>query len=72
LYERYLDAVKGRPVAAQRSLFPSTLELSPGDAAILLELIPELQPLGYLIEPFGKNAFVIQATPADVEQEMKR
>jgi len=68
LYERYLDAVKGRPVAAQRSLFPSTLELSPGDAAILQELLPELQPLGYLIEPFGKNAFVIQGTPADVEQ----
>ena len=68
LYERYLDALKGKPVAAQRSLFPSTLELSPGDATILQELLTELQPLGYLIEPFGKNAFVIQATPADVEQ----
>ena len=28
----------------------------------------DLQQLGYMIEPFGKNAFVIQGTPADVSQ----
>ena len=27
-----------------------------------------MQLLGYLIEPFGKNTFVIQGTPADVAQ----
>jgi DNA mismatch repair protein MutL len=27
----------------------------------------DLQQLGYVIEPFGKNTFVIQGTPADVE-----
>lgn len=68
LYERYLDAAKGRAVAAQRNLFPVTLELSPADAVILQELLPDLQLLGYLIEPFGGHAFVIQGTPADVEQ----
>jgi DNA mismatch repair protein MutL len=28
----------------------------------------DLHQLGYVIEPFGKNSFVIQGTPADVEQ----
>ena len=28
----------------------------------------DLHQLGYMIEPFGKNTFVIQGTPADVEQ----
>jgi len=28
----------------------------------------ELQQLGYMIEPFGKNTFVIQGTPADMVQ----
>ena len=28
----------------------------------------DLQQLGYMIEPFGKNTFVVQGTPADVEQ----
>lgn len=68
LYERYLDAAKGRAVAAQRNLFPVTVELSPADAVILHELLPDLQLLGYLIEPFGGHAFVIQGTPADVAQ----
>ena len=28
----------------------------------------DLQQLGYMIEPFGKNTFVVQGTPADVAQ----
>ena len=56
-----------KPVATQRSMFPVTLELAPADAAVLEELIADLQQLGYTIEPFGKNTFVVQGTPADVE-----
>lgn len=68
LYEQLKAASKDKPVAAQRSMFPSTLELSAADAAVMEEIIPDLQQLGYLIEPFGKNSFVIQGTPADVVQ----
>ena len=49
-------------------MFPATLELTPADAAILEEILADLQLLGYSIEPFGKNTFVIQGTPADVAQ----
>lgn len=66
LYERFSEAMKGRPIATQRSLFPVTLELAPADAVMLLELIPDLNLLGYHVEPFGKNSFVIQGSPADV------
>jgi DNA mismatch repair protein MutL len=48
-------------------LFPSTIELAAADAVLLNELLPDLHDMGYTIEPFGKNAFVIQGTPADVE-----
>jgi DNA mismatch repair protein MutL len=67
IYERLQQAVEGKPVAAQQSLFPVTFELSPADAVILEELMTDLQHIGYMIEPFGKNSFVIQGTPADVE-----
>lgn len=67
LYEQLITASKDKPIATQRSLFPVTLELTPADAAVMEELIPDLQQLGYLIEPFGKNAFVIQGAPADIE-----
>jgi DNA mismatch repair protein MutL len=67
LYEQLKAASKDKPVATQRSMFPSTLELTPADAAVMEEIIGDLQYLGYIIEPFGKNSYVIQGTPADVE-----
>ncbi len=66
IYERLQKAILGKAVATQQSLFPLTLELNMADALILAELLPDLQQFGYSIEPFGKNSFVIQGTPADV------
>jgi DNA mismatch repair protein MutL len=67
LYEQLKAAGKDKPVATQHSMFPVTLELAPADTAILEEIMADLQQLGYTIEPFGKNTFVIQGTPADTE-----
>ena len=68
LYEKLKAAGHGRSIATQRSMFPVTFELAPADTAILEEIMNDLLELGYMIEPFGKNTFVIQGTPADVEQ----
>lgn len=68
LYEKYSVAAHGTQMATQKSMFPVSLELVPRDAALLQEILPELQMIGYLIEPFGNNTFVIQGTPADVLQ----
>ncbi len=68
VYERLKAASKDKPVATQRSMFPVSIELTPADTAILEEISGDLQLLGYIIEPFGKNSFVIQGTPADVGQ----
>jgi DNA mismatch repair protein MutL len=67
LYERFLHAIAGRPIATQQSLFPVTIELATADSVLLNELVPDLQQLGYQLEPFGNNTFVIQGTPADVD-----
>ena len=68
LYERFLKAVDGKPIAIQQSLFPQTIDLAAADVAILTELLPDLHYLGYHLEPFGNNTFVLQGTPADVIQ----
>lgn len=68
LYERFIKATEGKPIATQQSLFPSTLQLTATDTVILNELLPDLHALGYQLEPFGNNAFVIQGTPADLLQ----
>jgi len=68
LYERFLNAVLGKHIATQQSLFPATIELTPTDTLMLTELLPDLHYLGYQLEPFGNNTFVIQGTPAGLEQ----
>jgi DNA mismatch repair protein MutL len=67
LYEKFSNAITGKAIATQRSLFPTTIELSAADAVMLTELMPDMQQLGYQLEPFGNNTFVIQGTPADLE-----
>ncbi|MDE3251171.1 MAG: DNA mismatch repair endonuclease MutL [Bacteroidota bacterium] len=66
LYERYGMAAHGQHMATQQSLFPVNLELTPADAVLLNDLIPDLLAIGYQIEPFGNNSFVIQGIPADI------
>jgi DNA mismatch repair protein MutL len=66
LYERYSIAAHHQQMATQQSLFPVSLDVSATDSALLQDLLPDLQVLGYQIEPFGNNSFVIQGTPADV------
>lgn len=68
LFERFTDTAQGKAIATQRSLFPSNIDLTPADAVMLEELLTDLSQLGYLIEPFGPHSYVIQGTPADVEQ----
>jgi DNA mismatch repair protein MutL len=72
LYEKLTAASAGKPVAYQRSLFPSTIELSKQDAVLLGELLNDLLQLGYLVEPFGTDTFVIQGSPADLDQGDER
>jgi DNA mismatch repair protein MutL len=65
LYERYQQAGQGKKIPSQRSLFPTTLELSPADSTLLSELLHDLNELGFHIEHFGKNSLDVQGTPAD-------
>jgi DNA mismatch repair protein MutL len=67
LYERYQRALQEAPMATQQSLFPQTLQLPPADAALVSEMLADLQTLGYDLEPFGNNTFVVRGTPADIQ-----
>lgn len=68
LYDRYSETAFGKQMPAQKSLFPVTIELATADAVLLEDLVPELAVIGFQIEEFGTNTFVIQGTPADVLQ----
>lgn len=66
LYEQYLDQLAGSSQPSQQQLFPYNINLSPGDAEIIKSLIPDLHKLGFLLEPFGGNGFVVNGIPANL------
>ncbi|MBN2615874.1 MAG: DNA mismatch repair endonuclease MutL [Bacteroidales bacterium] len=69
LYEQFVDQMKGQRLGSQQQLFPFDLHFSPEDTSILAELNELLQQMGFDLEPFGKNRFVVKGIPADLQDQ---
>ncbi|OYU97593.1 MAG: DNA mismatch repair protein MutL [Bacteroidetes bacterium B1(2017)] len=69
LYEKYLTALEQSPIASQQLLFPKVVNLAAGDEVILEEILPEMGALGFTVNVFGKNSFVINGLPAELHLE---
>ncbi len=67
LYERALDSFETRKPSSQQLLFPQIIELSQQDYSILLEMIPFLENVGFVVKAFGKNTVVVEGVPTDVK-----
>ncbi len=64
VYERLKRLRDAAPIPAQALLIPEIVDLSPADAAILLEHADTLAGLGLVVEPFGGAAVAVRETPA--------
>jgi DNA mismatch repair protein MutL len=64
VYERLKRQMDETGIRAQALLIPEIVDLSPTDAARLLEAAPALAEVGLGIEPFGGSAVAIRETPA--------
>lgn len=67
LYDRYLRQLQSAQGASQQCLFPPTVQLNAGDFALVMDMLPELYSLGFVVEEFGKDTVLIQGVPADVQ-----
>ncbi len=63
-YERLKRQRDANGIAAQALLIPEIVELSEGDAALLLGHAETLRALGLTVEPFGGGAVAVRETPA--------
>lgn len=63
-YERLLQQWNSGQTASQQLLFPVSYELSPQDAILLNEILPDLGRIGFDIAPFGQSTFAVQGVPA--------
>jgi DNA mismatch repair protein MutL len=64
LFEHFLEAFEQHDIYVQKELFPKVVELKAIEAAMLSEILPEINVLGFEIELFGQNSFIIQGTPS--------
>lgn len=67
LYEKAVSSFSETHNRSQQLLFPHTIELSAGDYAIVNELIPHLEKLGFQLRVFGKNTVMMEGVPLDVK-----
>lgn len=62
-YERNMCALKMKEVHTTNLLFPITIELSGSEFLTVQKEVPHLREIGFDIEEFGMNTFVIKAHP---------
>ncbi len=66
LYEQFLKTLQESPAASQQSLFPQTLELPHVDVGLMNDILPDLRQLGFDLEHFGGESFIVRGIPAEL------
>lgn len=70
LYEHYLERLENSEVFTQKELFPITVELPPAKADVLKNILPRVNTLGFEMEDFGHNTFIIHGTPVGLDKSV--
>jgi DNA mismatch repair protein MutL len=66
LYERALRSLEDNHPVSQQLLFPQHIDLVPRELALIRELLPELERIGFQLRFFGGMSLIIDGIPADV------
>jgi DNA mismatch repair protein MutL len=66
LYERFAQARLSQKGESQALLTPASVQLGAQEAAALEAHLGDLQLLGFDMEPFGRDAFLVRGVPVDL------
>lgn len=67
LYERALKMFEDNNPGSQQLLFPQVIELSPEEMTYLMEMLPFLEKIGFVIKGFGGNTVVLEGVPSGLK-----
>lgn len=67
LYEQALAAFEKQTASSQHLLFPQVVELGGEDYEVLMEMVPFLEKLGFVIKNFGKRTVLVTAVPSGLQ-----
>jgi DNA mismatch repair protein MutL len=68
-YEKYLKEISTQPNASQQLLFPRTVTLTAIDYAMSFEIIDMIRNIGFNVEEFGQNTYLINGVPSQFMDE---
>ncbi len=68
LYEKLKKEMKSSSVQVQNLLIPETIELSKNETYIINENLNILQNLGFNMEAFGQNTFLVRSVPKTIKK----
>lgn len=69
VYERALRALEKGEGTSQTQLFPVTVDLNAADHALLLGIMPELEAMGFRLEPLSGRTIAVNGMPAESGDE---
>jgi DNA mismatch repair protein MutL len=62
LFERFMEE-RGSNIASQALLQPAAVEFSAAEARLISDQLPILTEIGFQVEPFGLNTFLVRGIP---------
>lgn len=68
IFEQVIQTLALQQTPKQQQLFPINIELSSADTKTLTSILDDVRMLGIDIEPFGKNAFVVQGLATYIDE----
>jgi DNA mismatch repair protein MutL len=67
LFEEYMNILKNKQAASQKQLFPEVIEFTQQDMIVMHDVLEILSNMGFIMEAFGKKAYLISGLPADIK-----
>lgn len=68
MYEHFLSKLESRSGISQKILFPLVIEPSPAERGLLIEVLTELNSIGFDIAMVGNEKFEISGVPAELAE----
>ncbi len=68
LFEKHLKILKSRKSSSQTLLFPEQIKLTEHDTHLLEDIMGDVAALGFEINKFGKNSFMVNAVPTEIAE----
>ena len=68
MYEFFSKGIENNSVECQNLLFPIRLDLSAGEKVLMDKVTEDFKKLGFVIEHFGDNSFLVQGVPAILKE----